>query len=138
MNSTPRSRRPRVAPRMSVTVSAACWTPSPRRSSWKSWICEAWKSGRQGSLLANFTPEWGSRITTERRPEPRACMAALRSPATSEVWNCTSQNSSKPSTCSIQRSAGFMVRKFEVTWSMWPKPKRFEPPAGAGLGARYG
>ncbi len=136
MNSTPRSRSPFTAPSMSFTVSATCWTPSPRWSSWKSWICEAWKSGRQGSLFANFTPEWGSRITTERSPEPWAFMAASRWRVTSAVWNCTSQNSSKPSTCSIQRSAGFMVRKLEVTWSMCPKPKRFAPPRGSGWRTR--
>ena len=84
-------------------------------------------------MFANFTPLLGSRMTTERSPEPLAIIACLRcSLAASAVWNCTSQNSSKPSTCSIQRSAGFMVSKLDVTWSMMPKRKAFLPPFGCG------
>ena len=70
MNSTPRARRPRTAPTMSGTARAACWTPSPRLSSAKMLICDSLKNGRNGSLLANFTPECGSHITTDLRPEP--------------------------------------------------------------------
>ncbi len=107
--------------------------PSPRWSSLKTFTCEEVKAGRQGSLLANFTPEAGSRITTERRPDPcRVSLARRASPAASRVWNWTSQNSSNPSTCSIQSRAGFMVWKFCVRWSTCPKPKAFRPPRGAG------
>jgi hypothetical protein len=31
-----------------------------------------------------------------------------------------------------------MVRKFEVRWSTWPKPKAFRPPRGAGWSTRPG
>ena len=97
----------------------------------KRWICDERKAGRHGSLLANFTPERWSRITTERSPEPcRACSAWWAWLATSRVWNCTSQNSSSPSTCSIQSRAGFMVLKLEVRWSMCPKPNLLPPPCG--------
>jgi len=139
MNSTPRAGRPRTVPWMSLTASAACWMPSPRLSSTKRLICEERKAGRRGSLLANFTPARASRITTEERPEPWAACCALRAaPAASWVWNVTSQNSSRPSTCSIQRSAGFMVRKLEVRWSTCPKPKAFLPPRGAAWATRPG
>ncbi len=117
---------------MSFTASAACWMPSPRWSSLKTLIWEDLNAGRHGSLFANFTPESGSRITTERRPDPCcASSAARRASATSFVWNLTSQNSSRPSTCSIQRSAGFIVWKFEVRWSIASNPKAFPPPRGA-------
>ena len=131
MNSTPRPRMPSTAGRMSVTVSAACWIPSPRWSSLKTLIWEDLNAGRHGSLFANFTPEPASRMTTERSPEPCcAWIAARLASAASFVWNCTSQNSSRPRTCSIQRSAGFMVWKFEVRWSTWPNPNAFAPPRG--------
>jgi hypothetical protein len=104
---------------MSATASAECWTPSPRWSSANTLICDSLKNGRNGSLLANFTPDCGSHITTDFRPEP--CVAGRR--ATSLVWNAISQNRSKPITCSIHSSAGFMVWKFDVRWSMRWKPK---------------
>ena len=139
MNSMPRARMPRTAERMSATVSAACWMPSPRCSSLKTLICEDLKAGRHGSLFANFTPERGSRITTERSPEPCCASSAARfASAASFVWNWTSQNSSIPSTCSIHRSAGFIVWKLEVRWSTWPKPNAFLPPSGAGWRAMPG
>ena len=120
-------------------MSAACWMPSPRWSSLKTLICEDLKAGRHGSLFANFTPEAGSLMTTERRPEPCcASRVARRASAASFVWNWTSQNSSRPSTCSIQRSAGFMVWKFEVRWSTWPKPKALRPPRGASCASMPG
>ena len=68
------------------------------------------KNGRNGSLFANFRPDAGSHITIDFSPEP--CRAWTV--ATSCVWNAISQNGSKPSTCSIHSSAGFIVWKFEV------------------------
>ena len=59
-------------------------------------------------------------------PSPRSASAS-----TSLVWNSTAQNCSMPITCSIHSSAGVMVWKFEVRWSMRLKPKRFSPPRGA-------
>ena len=73
-------------------------------------ICESLKKGRIGSLLANFTGDPGSIITTDFSPEP-----SIASLATSLVWNCTVQKRSKPSTCSIHNSAGAIVWKLVVT-----------------------
>ena len=110
MKLTLRVRSPRTAPRMSSTVSATCWTPSPRSSSLKMLICELLKNGRAGSLLANLVCDTGSHITIDLSPEP-----VLRFGSTSEVWNETSHICSNPSTCSSQSSIGFMVWKFDVT-----------------------
>ena len=68
---------------MSGTSSAACCTPSPRWSSTKRWIWEARKAGRRGSLLANFTPLFGSHITVDLRPVP--CWLPFS--ISSSVWN---------------------------------------------------
>ncbi len=98
---------------MSVTASAECCTPSPRLSSANRLICDSLKNGRNGSLLANFTPETGSHITTDFSPEPCSRPVGV-TVATSLVWNAISQNGSKPSTCCIQSRAGFIVWKFAV------------------------
>jgi hypothetical protein len=94
---------------MSAIVSAACWTPSPRSSSLKMLICDALKNGRAGSLLANLTWLVGSHMTIDLSPEP-----VWRPGSTSLVWNATCQSCSRPSTCSIHKSAGFIVWKFDV------------------------
>jgi hypothetical protein len=77
-------------------------------------------------------------MTTDFRPEPCARLVAA---ATSLVWNAISHSRSSPSTCSIHRSAGFMVWKFDVRWSMRWKPKRLPRSevgrAGAGTNPGY-
>src|SRR6187549_4206245 len=85
-------------------------------------ICELLKNGRDGSLFANFVFDAGSHITIDLRPEP-----VLRFGSTSLVWNSTSHICSKPSTCSSQSSIGFIVWKFDVTWSISWKPNLFLP-----------
>ncbi len=133
MNSTPRCAQPAHARDDVGTARATCCTPSPRCCSLNTLICESLKNGRSGSLLANFTPDAGSHITTERRPEPW-----LWSAATSVVWNSTYQKRSKPITCSSHSSAGLMVWKLEVMWSKPSKPKLFLPPRGSGCGLEAG
>ena len=117
MNATPFARSSRTAVRMSRTVSATCCTPSPRSSSLNTLICDARKNGRAGSLFAKRTFDAGSHITIDLRPEPvvRTVCSPCTAFAASDVWNATSQNCSKPSTCSIHSSIGFIVWKFAVT-----------------------
>ena len=88
-------------------------------------ICELRKLGRHGSLFANFTPDTGSRYTSDRSPEPFWWPGS-----TSVVWNWISQKRSKPITCSSHRATAPRVGKFEVVWSKPTNPRRFAPPRG--------
>ncbi len=136
MKLTPLPRSSRTAARMSLTVSATCWTPSPRSSSLKMLICELLKNGRWRLVVREL--DAGVRIPHHDRLEARAGLA--RSDRRRSVWNATSQICSNPSTCSIHSSVGFMVWKFDVMWSMPSKPNRFlpPPPARAGTGTAPG
>ena len=62
-------------------------------------------------MHATRKPDTGSAITTDRRPDPA-------SPRPSFVWNATSQTRRRPSTCWSHNTAGPIVRKLTVTWSM--------------------
>ena len=132
MNSTPAARRPRTAPTMSFD--------RQRR------VLDAVAAvvlGEEVDLrLLEERPERlvvgelhaRARIPHDDRLADPTRAALLLRPATSCVWKAISQNCSKPSTCSIQSSAGFMVWKLAVRWSICWKPNRL-PPRGRAAGS---